>query len=116
MGRRSAHAGAALHARPDTAGLASLVGYAVFNGLLSRYPSAMVVPWVLLAPVVAMVSAWLLLGQRPNPAETLGGALMLGGLAVATLMPSRPQAVPPPLAPSADESCIATARRTRSSS
>ena len=49
-----------------TAGLASLVGYAIFNGLLSRNQSSSVVPWVLLAPVVAMASAWLLLGQRPT--------------------------------------------------
>lgn len=92
-----------------TAGLASLVGYAVFNGLLSRYPSAMVVPWVLLAPVVAMASAWLLLDQRPNLAETVGGALMLAGLAVATLIPGRAQAVPPP-----EEKRNATARAASS--
>ena len=52
-----------------TAGLASLVGYGIFNTLLSRNPSSSVVPWVLLAPVVAMASAWLLLDQRPNSAE-----------------------------------------------
>ena len=33
-----------------TAGLASLVGYGIFNSLLSRNASAYVVPWVLLAP------------------------------------------------------------------
>ncbi len=55
-----------------TALLASLVGYGIFNTLLSRYPSSAVVPWVLLAPVVAMGSAWLLLDQRPNAAESLG--------------------------------------------
>ena len=49
-----------------TAGLCSLVGYAVFNRLLSRYPSGQVVPWVLLAPVVAMASAWALLGEAPG--------------------------------------------------
>ena len=49
-----------------TAGLASLVGYGIFNTLLARNPSAAVVPWVLLAPVVAMASAWVLLGERPN--------------------------------------------------
>ena len=52
-----------------TAGLCSLVGYAIFNRLLSRYPSGQVVPWVLLAPVVAMASAWALLGEAPGPAE-----------------------------------------------
>jgi O-acetylserine/cysteine efflux transporter len=66
-----------------TAGLASLVGYGIFNSLLSRNPSAAVVPWVLLAPVVAMTSAWLLLGQRPNGAETLGGLVLIAGVLVA---------------------------------
>lgn len=71
-----------------TAGLASLLGYAVFNGLLSRYAPASVVPWVLLAPVVAMAAAWLLLAQRPNAGETLGGAVLLLGVLVALRPPS----------------------------
>ncbi|MFC6045439.1 EamA family transporter [Nocardioides hankookensis] len=66
-----------------TAGLASLVGYGVFNTLLSRNPSSSVVPWVLLAPVVAMASAWALLDQRPNSAELLGGVLLILGVLVA---------------------------------
>ena len=49
-----------------TAGLCSVVGYAVFNRLLSRYPSGNVVPWVLLAPVVAMAASWPLLGEAPG--------------------------------------------------
>ncbi len=66
-----------------TAGLASLVGYGVFNTLLARNRSSSVVPWVLLAPVVAMASAWLLLDQRPNAAEMLGGLLLILGVLVA---------------------------------
>ncbi|WP_323792317.1 EamA family transporter [Nocardioides sp.] len=71
-----------------TAVLASLVGYGIFNTLLSRNPSAAVVPWVLLAPVVAMLAAWLLLGQRPTPGEAGGGAVMILGVLVA-LRPAR---------------------------
>jgi O-acetylserine/cysteine efflux transporter len=85
-----------------TAGLASLVGYGIFNSLLSRNPSASVVPWVLLAPVVAMASAWLLLGQAPNAAEATGGALLIVGVLVA-LRPSpraRTRLVRPDGAPS----------------
>ena len=76
-----------------TAGLASLVGYGIFNTLLSRYPSSSVVPWVLLAPVVAMVSAWALLGQRPNGPEAVGGLLLILGVLVA-LRPARAPAEP----------------------
>lgn len=71
-----------------TAGLASLVGYGVFNTLLARNQSSSVVPWVLLAPVVAMASAWLLLDQRPNAAELGGGLLLIVGVLVA-MRPSR---------------------------
>ena len=66
-----------------TAGLASLVGYGIFNSLLARWPSSAVVPWVLLAPVVAMASAWVILDQRPNAAEVGGGVLLLVGVLVA---------------------------------
>jgi len=66
-----------------TAGLASLVGYGIFNGLLSRNPSAAVVPWILLVPPVAMGSAWLLLGERPTAGELAGGAVLVLGVLVA---------------------------------
>ncbi|MGN6301834.1 MAG: EamA family transporter [Angustibacter sp.] len=66
-----------------TAGLASLVGYAVFNTLLARNPSSAVVPWVLLAPVVAAASAWPIRGEVPNVAQLTGGAMLLSGVLVA---------------------------------
>jgi O-acetylserine/cysteine efflux transporter len=66
-----------------TAGLCSLVGYAVFNRLLSRHPSGKVVPWVLLAPVVAMGSAWALLGEAPGTAALAGAALLVAGVLIA---------------------------------
>jgi O-acetylserine/cysteine efflux transporter len=66
-----------------TAGLCSLVGYAIFNRLLSRYPSGQVVPWVLLAPVVAMASSWALRGETPGQAELAGAALLVIGVLVA---------------------------------
>jgi O-acetylserine/cysteine efflux transporter len=70
-----------------TAGLASLVGYAIFNTLLSRNPSSSVVPWVLLAPVVAMASAWWLLDQQPTAAELAGGTVLIVGVLVAMRRP-----------------------------
>jgi O-acetylserine/cysteine efflux transporter len=73
-----------------TAVLASLLGYGVFNTLLSRNPSSYVVPWVLLAPVVAMASGWLLLGQQPTRAELLGGVVLITGVLVAMRPVRRP--------------------------
>lgn len=66
-----------------TAGLASLVGYGLFNGLLSRNPSSAVVPWILLVPPVAIGSAWALLDEVPSPGELAGGALLVLGVLVA---------------------------------
>ncbi|UOQ90170.1 EamA family transporter [Agromyces endophyticus] len=66
-----------------TAGLCTLVGYAIFNALLARNRSASVVPWVLLAPVVAMISAALLLAQIPNGWEIIGGVVLVGGVFIA---------------------------------
>ncbi|HEY1134943.1 MAG TPA: EamA family transporter [Nocardioides sp.] len=71
-----------------TAGLASLLGYGIFTSLLGRYPAGRVVPWILLVPPIAMVSAWLVRGDRPAPLELLGGAVLLLGAAVA-LLPAR---------------------------
>jgi O-acetylserine/cysteine efflux transporter len=90
-----------------TAGLCSLVGYALFNRLLSRYPSASVVPWVLLAPVVAMASSWALLGEAPGPAELAGAALLVIGVLVAQGTLKRQSHV--------DKNQILTPERTRGS-
>jgi O-acetylserine/cysteine efflux transporter len=89
-----------------TAGLASLLGYGIFNTLLGRNPSSAVVPWVLLAPVVAMASAWALLGQQPTTPELAGGAVLIVGVLVSMRPPRRP--APPPLAEVAGVSTVET--------
>jgi len=84
MGRGLVHLGwDGIGSTAYTAGLCTLVGYAVFNKLLSRYPSGHVVPWVLLAPVVAMAASWALLGEVPGPAELSGAALLVIGVLTA---------------------------------
>ena len=92
-----------------TAGLASLVGYGIFNTLLSRNPSSSVVPWVLLAPVVAMASAWLLLDEVPTPAELLGGCVLVVGVLIAL----RPAARTPCSRPATDPTPDPVGARTR---
>lgn len=87
--------------------LSSLTGFGIYNGLLSRYPSSTVVPWVLLVPPVGIAAAWLLLGEQPTVAELAGGAVLVAGVLVAqrptrvsdptpcTPVPSRPDAPTP---------------------
>ena len=67
-----------------TAGCASLVGYVIWNSLLARFPASQVAPFSLLVPLVGVVSAWLVLGDRPTVPELIGGALLLLGVAVTT--------------------------------
>ncbi|MGO2035717.1 MAG: EamA family transporter [Brevibacterium sp.] len=67
-----------------TAGLASLVGYVIWNSLLARFPASQVAPFSLLVPVVGVLSAWLVLGDRPTVPELIGGVLLLFGVAVTT--------------------------------
>jgi O-acetylserine/cysteine efflux transporter len=85
-----------------TAGLCSLVGYAIFNRLLSKYPSGHVVPWVLLAPVVAMAASWALLGEVPGTAEIAGAILLVIGVLIAQRPARSPRvaALDPQIAPS----------------
>ncbi|MDT3315751.1 EamA family transporter [Microbacterium sp. KSW4-11] len=73
-----------------TAGLCTLFAYAVFNGLLGRNPSAAVVPWILLAPVVAMGSAALLRGGAPSVGEVVGGAVLVAGVLVSGIRRRQP--------------------------
>ncbi len=89
--------GAAVLATLYTAGIASLLGYGIFNTLLARNPSAAVVPWVLLAPVVAMTAAWLLLGDLPTVGEAGGGLLLVLGVLLALRAPRGRSASAPAL-------------------
>ena len=81
-----------------TAVFASLVGYGIWNSLLTRYPTSAVVPFTLLVPVVGILTAWLVQGEQPTVTELVGGSIMLAGLAAAVVQPwRRRSAAPEPL-------------------
>ncbi len=65
--------------------LASLVGYTVWNSLLRIYPAARVAVFPLLAPPVAILTAFLVFGEFPNALEIVGSALLIGGVALGLL-------------------------------
>jgi O-acetylserine/cysteine efflux transporter len=76
-----------------TAYLSSLVGYGIWNTLLSRHPVASVTPFAMLVPVFGMAAAALAFGERPTLLELLGGLVLLAGVATAVLRrpgPNRP--------------------------
>ena len=72
-----------------TAYLSSLVGYGIWNTLLSRQPVARVTPFAMLVPVFGMAAAALVYDERPHALEIVGGLVLLGGVAVAVLRAGR---------------------------
>lgn len=68
-----------------TAGLASLVGYSIWNFLLGRYPAGTVAPIALLVPPVGLAAAALVLGQVPNAVEAIGCGVLVAGVALGQL-------------------------------
>ena len=56
--------------------------YAIWGGLLGRYPAAAVAPLALLAPVTGVMASALIFGERFTPLRYAGMALILAGLAV----------------------------------
>ncbi|HJV06676.1 MAG TPA: EamA family transporter [Chromobacteriaceae bacterium] len=65
--------------------VATLLGYGLWSRLLGRHPANKVAPFSLLVPVVGLLAAALLLGERLTLLQTLGSLLLLGGLLVNVL-------------------------------
>ncbi|WP_125565872.1 EamA family transporter [Nocardioides baekrokdamisoli] len=80
---------AALASTAYTVILSTVAGFTIFNGLLARYSSASVVPWVLVVPPVGMVASAIFLGERPNAAEIIGGVVLIAGAWLALSPPRR---------------------------
>jgi len=65
--------------------VATSLAYALWGGLLRRYPAAAVAPFALLVPFVAAASSAIVFGERFGGLRLAGMALVLGGLAVIVL-------------------------------
>jgi O-acetylserine/cysteine efflux transporter len=66
--------------------VATLVGYGIWNSLLSRHPSNVVAPFSMLVPVVGVLASWLAFGEVLDPVELTAGAVVVLGV----LIGSRP--------------------------
>jgi O-acetylserine/cysteine efflux transporter len=78
--------------------LATVVGYGIWTGLLSRYPSSTVAPFSMLVPPVGVMAAWLAFGEVPDAIEIVAGVVVIAGVLVASSRPrsfAAPMAVPP---------------------
>ena len=107
VGRAATHLSAvAIASTVYTAIGASLIGYGIWNSLLARHPASAVVPFVLLVPVVGILTAWLVQDEVPTVLELVGGAVMLLGVATATITRTRRAATLSPSVPA--ESALPT--------
>lgn len=66
--------------------LGTLLGSGVWVWLMARYPASTVAPFSMLVPIVGIATAAVALGERPTPAQLVGGAVVIGGV----LWSSRP--------------------------
>ncbi|HUH88222.1 MAG TPA: EamA family transporter [Pusillimonas sp.] len=67
---------------------ATTLGYVLWGRLLSRHPVSKVAPLSLLVPIVGLLSAAVLLGERMHLLQWFGGLIVMTGLAI-NLMGSR---------------------------
>ena len=71
----------------------SLVGHGLYYVLVQKHPVAQVTPWLLLAPVGAVLLGVAFYGDEPGLQLWIGGAMVLGGvllIALRALAKSRP--------------------------
>lgn len=72
---------------------ATLFGFAIWSGLLSRHSAATVAPFTLLVPIAGIASGVLILGEDIYLVDVVGGALIFIGL-IFTIIKIRPRQVP----------------------
>lgn len=66
-----------------------IVSYALWYGLLRRHPVGQVVPFMLLQPILGVLSGWALLGEPLTWEIVLGGFLTLAGVGVIVVRRAR---------------------------
>ncbi|MEJ8281614.1 EamA family transporter [Pseudonocardia spirodelae] len=74
--------------------VATVLAAGIWTGLMRRYPAGLVAPHSLLVPVVGMSLAMVLLGERPSATELVAGAVVVGGVLVASAPARRRVPVP----------------------
>lgn len=92
---RSLSTVATMQALPAVLGLlyivvvATLVGYGIWNTLLSKHPSSVVAPFSMLVPVVGVLASWIAFGELIDPVEVVAGAAVVLGVLFASRPPRR---------------------------
>lgn len=62
--------------------IATVAGSGVWTWLLARHPAGVVAPFSMLVPIVGILTAAVVLGERPTLLEYVGGAIVVTGVIV----------------------------------
>lgn len=76
---------------------AALVGYGIWNTLLSRNPSSSVAPFSMLVPIIGVLSSWVAFGEGIPLLELFAGVAVIGGVLYASRRPRTPLPEPVPV-------------------
>jgi O-acetylserine/cysteine efflux transporter len=63
----------------------TILGYGLWYRLIHKYPMSLAMPFTLLAPVIAVISGIVILGEPLTPRLVLGSLMTLGGVAIIVL-------------------------------
>ncbi len=81
--------------------IGTAVGSGIWTWLLARHPAGVVGPFSMLVPVAGILTAAIVLGERPTPLELLGGVVVVAGVLIGSrrakvAAPAEPLVVPSP--------------------
>lgn len=62
--------------------VSSLLGHGLYFSLVKRHPVAQITPYLLCAPVLAVIFGIMAWGDRPGPKLFIGGAMVIGGVLI----------------------------------
>ncbi|GGA49141.1 DMT family transporter [Dyella nitratireducens] len=73
----------------------TFVGYLTWNAALKRAPASQVTSFIYFSPPIAVLIGWVWLGEQPGWLTLLGGAITIGGVALANARRRAPVAAIP---------------------
>jgi O-acetylserine/cysteine efflux transporter len=80
--------------------IGTAVGSGIWTWLLARHPAGVVAPFSMLVPVAGILTAALVLGERPTWLELLGGVIVVIGVMIGSRRAVVPAVIEPTVLPS----------------
>lgn len=83
----------------------TFVGYLTWNAALKRAPASQVTSFIYFSPPIAVMIGWVWLGEQPGWLTLLGGAITVGGVALANARRPSPAPIKPTGNPAVAKEC-----------